>query len=163
MIRPTLLIAAGCLGLHGHALAQSTVSIFGTVDLNVTQRRITISDDEPGTQPSLAFEGYRSTALRHPKKALHLLPHRLTELTGPVFGSERVGPGEDDLTHHAGGEAIGQRIVVHGRLLDSDGRKPSFTQGFFIWLMQVVVWIVVLLACVFLASSVFHTSIPGMP
>jgi protocatechuate 3,4-dioxygenase beta subunit len=78
--------------------------------------------DAPGTHPPPGFEGYRSTALRHPKNPLHLLPHRLTELTGPVFGDERVGAGEDDMTQFAGGEAVGQRIVVHGRLLDADGR-----------------------------------------
>ena len=31
---------------------------------------------------------YRSTALRHPKKPLLLLPQRLTEMTGPLFGDE---------------------------------------------------------------------------
>jgi len=47
------------------------------------------------------------------------LPQRLTELTGPLFGTERVREGDDDLTND--GAAIGQRIVVHGRLLDGDG------------------------------------------
>ncbi len=78
--------------------------------------------DDPGTHPSLSFAGYRSTARRHPTRPRHRLPQRLTEITGPLFGAERVGPGEDDLTHHHGGEATGQRIVVHGRLLDSGGR-----------------------------------------
>jgi protocatechuate 3,4-dioxygenase beta subunit len=78
--------------------------------------------DPEGTHPPLSFSGYKSTALRYPSKPLHLLPHRLTEVTGPVFGAERVGAGEDDLTHYDGGEAVGQRIVVHGRLLDGDGR-----------------------------------------
>jgi protocatechuate 3,4-dioxygenase beta subunit len=78
--------------------------------------------DPDGTHPPLDFAGYRSTALRHPTKPLILLPHRLTEITGPVFGAERVQAGEDDLTNYAGGEAVGQRIIVHGRLLDSDGR-----------------------------------------
>jgi protocatechuate 3,4-dioxygenase beta subunit len=27
-----------------------------------------------------------------------LLPHRLTEITGPLLGEERVGPGDADLT-----------------------------------------------------------------
>jgi protocatechuate 3,4-dioxygenase beta subunit len=78
--------------------------------------------DPAGTHPPLSFSGYRSTALRYPKKPLHLLPQRLTELTGPVFGAERVQQGDEDLTFHDGGEAVGQRIIVHGRLLDSDGR-----------------------------------------
>lgn len=75
-----------------------------------------------GTHPPLDFAGYRSTVLRHPTRPLVLLPHRLTEITGPVFGGERVQDGDADLTVRNGGEAVGQRIVVHGRLLDSDGR-----------------------------------------
>ncbi|HEY2509105.1 MAG TPA: protocatechuate 3,4-dioxygenase subunit beta [Streptosporangiaceae bacterium] len=78
--------------------------------------------DPPGTHPSLDYPGYKSTGLRHPSQPLHLLPQRLTELTGPVFGAERVQPGDEDMTQWDGGEALGQRIIVHGRLLDSDGR-----------------------------------------
>jgi protocatechuate 3,4-dioxygenase, beta subunit len=78
--------------------------------------------DPEGTHPPMSFAGYRSTALRNPAKPLHLLPQRLTEVTGPLFGAERVMPGDDDLTQHDGGEAVGQRIIVHGRLLDGDGR-----------------------------------------
>ncbi|MDT4956633.1 MAG: protocatechuate 3,4-dioxygenase, beta subunit [Pseudonocardiales bacterium] len=84
-------------------------------------RPIAYRPDVKGTHPPLGFAGYRSTALRHPSKPLILLPQRLTEVTGPLFGAERVQPGDDDLTQFDGGEAIGQRIVVHGRLLDSDG------------------------------------------
>jgi protocatechuate 3,4-dioxygenase beta subunit len=74
------------------------------------------------THPPLAFEEYRSTGLRAPKQPLVLLPHLLTEVTGPLLGGERVRPGDDDLTVAHDGEAIGQRIVVHGRVLDSGGR-----------------------------------------
>ena len=78
--------------------------------------------DVGGTNPPLSFEGYRSTALRYPKQPMTLLPQQLTELTGPLFGADRVQPGDDDLTHWDDGEAVGQRIIVHGRVLDSDGR-----------------------------------------
>ena len=44
----------------------------------------------PGVHPPLDFEGYRSTALRHPKQPLVLLPHRLTEVTGPLLGHELI-------------------------------------------------------------------------
>jgi protocatechuate 3,4-dioxygenase beta subunit len=83
--------------------------------------------DPSGTHPPMDFAGYGSTALRHPTRPLHVLPHRLTELTGPLFGDERVLPGEDDLTRWNGGEAVGQRIVVHGRVLDGDGRPVPNT------------------------------------
>jgi len=77
--------------------------------------------DPPGTHPPYDAPAYRSTALRHPGNPLRVLPQRLTEVTGPLFGSDRVGPGDDDLTRWGGGEAIGQRIIVHGRLLDAGG------------------------------------------
>ncbi|WP_299952723.1 protocatechuate 3,4-dioxygenase subunit beta [uncultured Modestobacter sp.] len=70
----------------------------------------------------VAFAGYRSTALRAPLRTPVDLPHRLTEVTGPVLGEDRVTAADADLTLRAGGEAQGQRVFVHGRVLDSDGR-----------------------------------------
>ena len=78
--------------------------------------------DPPGTHPPLDSPGYRSTALRHPTQPLVLLPHRLTEVTGPLLGPGRVGPLDHDLTRQHEAEPIGQRIIVHGTLRDSDGR-----------------------------------------
>ena len=83
--------------------------------------------DPDGTHPPHDYPDYRSTALRHPTRPLRLLPQRLTELTGPLFGADRLQPGDDDLTHYDGGEAVGQRIIVHGRVLDSDGRAVPDT------------------------------------
>jgi protocatechuate 3,4-dioxygenase, beta subunit len=64
---------------------------------------------------------YRSTALRAPSQPLVVLPHRLTEVTGPLLTGE-IGPHDHDLTAGHGGEPIGQRIVVFGQVRDSDGR-----------------------------------------
>jgi protocatechuate 3,4-dioxygenase beta subunit len=75
--------------------------------------------------PPMDYEGYRSTALRHPQQALIPLAHRLTETTAPVFGHERVRAGENDLTHE--GKAIGQRIIVHGHVKEDDGRPVPDT------------------------------------
>jgi protocatechuate 3,4-dioxygenase beta subunit len=72
--------------------------------------------------PPLDYPGYRSTALRHPRNPLVVLPQTLTEITGPVLGDGRVGASDHDLTVQHDGEPIGQRIQVSGRLLDSDGR-----------------------------------------
>jgi protocatechuate 3,4-dioxygenase beta subunit len=80
---------------------------------------MTYRADPPGTHPPYDYPDYGSTKLRHPTRALHMLPQRLTELTGPAFGTEQVRAGDEDLTN--GGAAIGQRIIVHGRLLDGDG------------------------------------------
>lgn len=80
-----------------------------------------------GVHPPLLAPAYASTVLRVPSRALVLLPHRLGELTGPVFGAERVLPGDADLTTRGATEAIGQRIIVAGRVLDSDGRAVPHT------------------------------------
>src|SRR5690349_8473629 len=78
--------------------------------------------DPEGTHPPLNSPGYGSTSLRHPKEPLVLLPQQLTEVTGPLLGPGRVGELDNDLTRQHEGEPVGQRIVVHGRLLDGDGR-----------------------------------------
>ncbi len=64
---------------------------------------------------------YKSTRLRHPKQPLLYLPQTLTEITGPRLGSERVGALDHDLTRQHAGEPIGERIIVHGRVLDTEG------------------------------------------
>ena len=39
-----------------------------------------------------------------------------------MYGHERIGPVDDDLTVQHDGEPLGERIIVHGRVLDGDGR-----------------------------------------
>jgi protocatechuate 3,4-dioxygenase beta subunit len=78
--------------------------------------------DEPGEQPEHLYPGYESTRLRAPKRPLIIVPHTLTEVTGPVYGHERIGPVDNDLTVQHDGEPLGERIVVHGRVLDGEGR-----------------------------------------
>lgn len=78
--------------------------------------------DPAGTHPPLDSPEYRSTALRHPNRPLVLLPQLLTEVTGPLLGADRLGELDNDLTRQHAGEPQGQRILVHGRLLDGDGR-----------------------------------------
>ncbi|OXM42368.1 protocatechuate 3,4-dioxygenase subunit beta [Amycolatopsis alba] len=78
--------------------------------------------DPEGTHPPLDHAGYRSTALRHPQEPLIVLPHLLTEVTGPALGPGRIGEFDNDLTKGHPGEPQGQRIIVTGRLLDGDGR-----------------------------------------
>lgn len=83
--------------------------------------------DQAGTNAPRDFADYRTTSLRSPKQPLVLLPQRLTEITGPVLGEGRVNASDADLTLVDGGEAQGQRIIVHGRVLDSDGRAVPNT------------------------------------
>ena len=83
--------------------------------------------DDAHVHPPMDYSGYKSTALRHPKEPLIALPHRLTEVTGPVFGEGRVGELDHDLTRQHAGEPIGQRIIVHGHVKEDDGRPVPDT------------------------------------
>ncbi len=83
--------------------------------------------DDPGARPPYLFPDYRATRLRAPRRPLTLLPHTLTEVTGPLLGEGRVGELDHDLTHQQQGEPHGQRIVVTGRVLDGDGRPVPHT------------------------------------
>jgi protocatechuate 3,4-dioxygenase, beta subunit len=77
--------------------------------------------------PPYAFPDYASTVLRSPSKALVLPPAGLTELTGPKFGQGDVRDTDADLTVHGSGEAIGERIIVHGKVTDSLGKAVRNT------------------------------------
>jgi protocatechuate 3,4-dioxygenase, beta subunit len=72
--------------------------------------------------PPALYPGYKSTVKRSPQHEPILIPHTPSELTGPLYGGDSVRPGDDDLTRQHPGEPIGERIVVHGRVLDEDGR-----------------------------------------
>ena len=76
--------------------------------------------------PSL-HPDYKSTVKRAPTRPLVPMPHTLSELTGPVYGHDGIRPGDDDLTKQHAGEPLGERILVHGRVLDEDGRPVSNT------------------------------------
>ncbi len=77
----------------------------------------------PGTQPPLDAPDYGSSHKRHPASALVSLPggQTATELTAPRLTPEHY-PASADLTAPGGGKALGERIVVEGRVLDEDGR-----------------------------------------
>jgi protocatechuate 3,4-dioxygenase beta subunit len=75
--------------------------------------------------PQARVPGYKSSILRSPNKKLVMIPQTASELTGPVFGHEMLGNLDADLIHNfarAGKSAIGERIIVHGRVLDEKGR-----------------------------------------
>jgi protocatechuate 3,4-dioxygenase, beta subunit len=89
-------------------------------------------EPEPRTEvtaidPPYRYPDYRSSQLRAPERPLTVLPPTPTELTGPMFGADRVGDMDHDLTRQHAGEPLGERIVVHGRVLDGDGRPMRRT------------------------------------
>ena len=81
--------------------------------------RVTYPRAAAGEQPPYLHAPYRGTVKRAPRRPLIPLPHTVSEVTGPDF---RPGAALTDLTRAGKGEALGQRIIVQGRLLDGDGR-----------------------------------------
>jgi protocatechuate 3,4-dioxygenase beta subunit len=74
------------------------------------------------TQPPNLFAPYVSTLRRAPSQPLVPLAHTLTEVTGPALGAEKQWAGSPHKARAEGGEAIGQRIIVWGRVFDTWGR-----------------------------------------
>ncbi|MFD2236016.1 protocatechuate 3,4-dioxygenase subunit beta [Aureimonas populi] len=74
--------------------------------------------------PPAYTPGYKTSVLRSPRNALLSLPATLSEMTGPVFGHDAIGELDNDLIRNFArtGDAIGQRLVVHGRVLDENAR-----------------------------------------
>ncbi|MEM9059008.1 MAG: protocatechuate 3,4-dioxygenase subunit beta [Pseudomonadota bacterium] len=71
---------------------------------------------------------YKTSLTRSPQKALLSLPQTLSETTGPVFGEDMLGEHDADLLVNfaePGGSPVGERIIVHGRVLDEAGRGVS--------------------------------------
>jgi protocatechuate 3,4-dioxygenase beta subunit len=81
----------------------------------------------PETQPPYLYPPYKSSRKRSPTRPLILLPHTLSEVTGPLFGHEDVGATDHDLTRQHAGEPLGERIIVVGRVLDEGGRPVPHT------------------------------------
>jgi protocatechuate 3,4-dioxygenase, beta subunit len=74
--------------------------------------------------PAADTPAYRSTTYRSPRRPLLSLPQSVGELSGPVFGHSALGPLDNDLIRNYAttGDAIGERIIVHGRVLDENER-----------------------------------------
>ena len=86
-----------------------------------------LSGHGPQIDPPLLYPEYVATRLRAPGRTFGIIPRWMTELTGPVFGPTRVSQTDADLTRQHAGEPLGERIIVQGRVTDSDGRPIGRT------------------------------------
>ena len=79
--------------------------------------------------PPYLYAAYQSTRRRAPFLPLIEVPLTLSELTGPGPAISALSSEDADLTRNAGtgGEALGQRIIVTGRVLDESGTPVSGT------------------------------------
>jgi protocatechuate 3,4-dioxygenase beta subunit len=84
--------------------------------------------------PPAYAPGYKTSVLRSPQKALISLQNSLSEITGPVFSSDELGPMDNDLimNYAKGGLPIGERIIVHGYVLD-ENRRPVVNALVEVW------------------------------
>jgi protocatechuate 3,4-dioxygenase beta subunit len=91
---------------------------------HMSEQRMAIAARDWRVQPPYLHEAYAATVLRSPRKPLVRIDPSLCDPSGPVFGEDAVEAGDADLTCNSGtgGQAIGQRIIVTGRLLEEEGR-----------------------------------------
>lgn len=84
---------------------------------------------DASVHPPKLYPDYGSTILRAPMKPLVLLKQSLAELSGPVFGAMELGHLDHDLTKNSikNGTPVGERIVVHGRVINENGQPIPHT------------------------------------
>jgi protocatechuate 3,4-dioxygenase beta subunit len=81
-------------------------------------------------QPPAFDRNYKTSVARSPQYALISLENTVSEITGPTFGHGDIDPLDRDLLHNyaqPGESAIGERIILHGRVLDENARPVPNT------------------------------------
>lgn len=81
------------------------------------------------SQPPVLTPNYKTSVARSPRFAMLSLQNSLSEITGPVFGHGDIDPIDNDLIRNYAktGSPIGERIIVHGRVLDENDRPVPGT------------------------------------
>lgn len=79
--------------------------------------------------PPAYDHGYKTSVPRSPRQALLTLQQSLSEITGPTFGHGQFGEHDHDLIKNFahGGDPVGERIILHGRVLDENARPVPNT------------------------------------
>ncbi|SMX46735.1 protocatechuate 3,4-dioxygenase subunit beta [Maliponia aquimaris] len=73
---------------------------------------------------------YKTSVARSPQYSLISLENTVSEITGPVFGHNDIDEMDRDLIYNyaqPGESAIGERIILHGRVLDENARPVPNT------------------------------------
>lgn len=80
-------------------------------------------------QPPALAPDYKTSVARSPRLPLLSLQNSLSEVTGPVFGHGDIDATDNDLIRNYAktGDPVGERIIVHGRVLDEDARPVPGT------------------------------------
>ncbi len=79
--------------------------------------------------PAALTPDYKTSVARSPRYALLSLESSASEMTGPTFGHGDIDPLDNDLIRNyaKSGDPIGERIIVHGRVLDENARPVPNT------------------------------------
>ncbi len=80
--------------------------------------------------PPAYTKDYKTSVARSPQYSLISLQNSVSEITGPVFGHGDIDPLDKDLILNyakPGEMPIGERIIVHGRVLDENTRPVPNT------------------------------------
>ena len=83
-----------------------------------------------GIHPPAFTPDYKTSVARSPRYSLISLQNSVSEVTGPRFGHADIDAGDNDLltNYAAAGESpIGERIILHGRVLDEHARPVPNT------------------------------------
>ena len=80
--------------------------------------------------PPALDPNYKTSVTRSPRYPLISLENTVSEITGPVFGHNDIDPIDNDLLQNyaqPGESPIGERIILHGRVLDENASPVSNT------------------------------------
>ena len=72
---------------------------------------------------------YKTSVARSPRWPMISLENTISEITGPRFGHADIDPIDNDLIRNYAktGDPVGERIIVHGRVLDENARPVPNT------------------------------------
>lgn len=81
------------------------------------------------SQPPALTPDYKTSVSRSPRLAMLSLQGSMSEITGPTFGHSDIDAIDNDLIKNYAktGDPVGERIIVHGRVLDENGRGVAGT------------------------------------
>lgn len=79
--------------------------------------------------PPALTPDYKTSVARSPRFSLISLENTISEITGPRFGHSDIDPIDNDLIKNYAkeGDPIGERIIVHGRVLDENAKPVPNT------------------------------------
>ncbi|MGR3521320.1 protocatechuate 3,4-dioxygenase subunit beta [Paracoccus sp. (in: a-proteobacteria)] len=79
--------------------------------------------------PPALTPNYKTSVARSPRWPMISLENTISEITGPRFGHADIDPIDNDLIRNYAktGDPVGERIIVHGRVLDENARPVPNT------------------------------------